>query len=409
MSDWLPRESERGLVSVIIPTHNRAHLISETLDSVLGQTHTQVEVLVVDDGSTDGTRGAIEEFKRTRSAGHIRYSWQGKAGGPRARNQGMAKSRGEFIQFLDSDDLLHPEKLAVQVALLKRRSDLDFVVAQRITFTSRDELGDEASHRQVPVGPITLESFFAGASFVTLQPLFRRTSLIPVGPWDERLDCSQEANYFGRALVHGLQGEFIPEVLCYKRLHPGNIRSTIDRKSLMAGMVRCMEGVCREADRQGVRVPRVLKYHTLRYRSRRKACLGDARSGLSDLLDARQLVPPEAVLERIELAVRSWLLRIAGPAAYTVICDSLHAWKRKVAATKSRKRNSLVGHIASCLWERAGGPERALGGCRSGGAVRGEDRCREPWRGTDGSASRQAPDQGPPACPTSEGVTSGRG
>ncbi|NJN86713.1 MAG: glycosyltransferase family 2 protein [Leptolyngbyaceae cyanobacterium SL_7_1] len=98
-----------AIVSVIIPTYNRADLLSRAIDSVLNQTLTNLELIIVDDGSTDNTAEVVNSFNDSR----IRYIPLGKnCGGGYARNHGIHLATGEFIAFLDSDDVWLPEKLA---------------------------------------------------------------------------------------------------------------------------------------------------------------------------------------------------------------------------------------------------------------------------------------------------------
>lgn len=95
-------------ISIIIPTYNRASYVLETVNSVLGQSYKYVEVVVVDDGSTDDTKNVLQEYI---SAGRIVYKYQDNAGRSEARNHGAKLSKGEFLLFLDSDDLLHEKAL----------------------------------------------------------------------------------------------------------------------------------------------------------------------------------------------------------------------------------------------------------------------------------------------------------
>src|SRR5690349_2852214 len=106
-----------ALVSVVIPTFNRAYCIAQTIDSALAQTHENIEVLVVDDGSKDNTAELIaEKYKREP---RVRYLPQKNQGVAAARNYGLSAARGEYIALLDSDDLWLPWKIAAQVRCLE--------------------------------------------------------------------------------------------------------------------------------------------------------------------------------------------------------------------------------------------------------------------------------------------------
>src|SRR3989304_595361 len=100
-------------VSVIIPTYNTAHYIAPAVESVLGQTYQDTEIIVVDDGSTDNTRTVLTPYMD-----RIQYIVQDNKGRSEARNRGIHQSQGEFIAFLDADDLWLPDKLSQQVAAL---------------------------------------------------------------------------------------------------------------------------------------------------------------------------------------------------------------------------------------------------------------------------------------------------
>lgn len=116
-------------VSVIIPTYNRAHLIRQAIDSVFGQTFTDHEIIVVDDGSTDDTRAVVGSYGDRVTYISIRHG--GIAG---ARNAGMAGARGRYLTFLDSDDVLYPYALELEVRLLERFPALAMVCAEMTGF-----------------------------------------------------------------------------------------------------------------------------------------------------------------------------------------------------------------------------------------------------------------------------------
>lgn len=114
------------MVSVIIPSYNRAHCIRKSIESVLAQTYDDIELIIVDDGSTDGTRELVESINDSR----IRYIYQKNAGACAARNHGIDMANGEFIAFQDSDDIWLPRKLERQMSILQEYPDVDIVVCQ---------------------------------------------------------------------------------------------------------------------------------------------------------------------------------------------------------------------------------------------------------------------------------------
>src|SRR5262245_49416395 len=113
---------EPGLVSVIIPSYNRAYIVGQAIESVLRQTYRPLEVVVVDDGSSDNTRAVVEQYGPP-----VRYFRQANAGVSAARNAGFRQARGAFVALLDSDDRWLPWKLSAQVALLRRFPEVGMV------------------------------------------------------------------------------------------------------------------------------------------------------------------------------------------------------------------------------------------------------------------------------------------
>ncbi len=122
----------KAFVTVVIPTYNRASVIEQSVRSVLNQTYDNLEVIVVDDGSTDDTRAVIEQIKDAR----LRYIWQENSGACAARNKGVQNARGEYIAFQDSDDIWYPDKLSKQMdMMLKMKAD---VIVCKIAMHSLD-------------------------------------------------------------------------------------------------------------------------------------------------------------------------------------------------------------------------------------------------------------------------------
>lgn len=119
---FLEGPGEPGLVSIVIPAYNRAHLIGETLRSALEQSYRPIEIIVVDDGSSDDTRGVAEGF-----GAPVRCVRQANGGVAAARNRGFAEARGEFVALLDSDDIWLPWKLEAQVQILRAFPEVGMV------------------------------------------------------------------------------------------------------------------------------------------------------------------------------------------------------------------------------------------------------------------------------------------
>lgn len=180
-------------VSVIIPAYNRANLIGETIQSVLDQTFTDFEIIVVDDGSTDNTREVIDSFKDPR----ISYKYQENRGVAAARNTGIRFSGGEYIAFLDSDDLWLPQNLELKVKLLDACPDTALVFSDYYAFDG-DTGATVGTHWQNRPYRYLLESeerirrpFKATLPFVTLMNpvavMVRSYVFNEVGYFDESL------------------------------------------------------------------------------------------------------------------------------------------------------------------------------------------------------------------------------
>lgn len=153
------------LVSVVITTYNQEAFIGDTIRSVLAQTYHPREIVIVDDGSTDGTAGRIDEFRD-----RVTYVWQRNQGVAQSRNTGVRHARGELIAFLDGDDLWEPDKLEVQVELHRRYPDAGLLVVDACMFDNSGVLVSST----LPWGAGFLEAadgeFFSAPSHAALLP-----------------------------------------------------------------------------------------------------------------------------------------------------------------------------------------------------------------------------------------------
>jgi hypothetical protein len=170
-------------VSVIIPTYNRRALVQRAIQSVLDQTYRDFEIIVVDDGSTDDTRGAISGRER------VVYLHQANAGPACARNVGIRHARGEFIAFLDSDDVWLADFLAVQIDVLSRFPEVALVCAR--SSVGEKEAKDFPLRRELIVGDLYTKLY--ERSFVrTPAAVVRKTCLDVVGCFNESYRWSED-------------------------------------------------------------------------------------------------------------------------------------------------------------------------------------------------------------------------
>lgn len=187
-------------VSIITPTKNRLRLLTEAIDSVVAQTYGNWEHLIVDDGSDDGT----EEYMQRLCASDAKFRYfqrQGPSSGACVcRNQGVQKAKGDFLIFLDSDDLLMPECIEHRLAFMQRNLDLDFCVYQGEAF------GEGTGGQNRPFSAFSLSGdldrfLFCALPWEITSPIWRRTSFERLGGFDERLPSWQDVELHIRAII----------------------------------------------------------------------------------------------------------------------------------------------------------------------------------------------------------------
>lgn len=213
-------------VSVIVPTYNRSKLLESCLRSVLAQTHRDLEALVVDDGSNDGTRELL--LRLASSDPRVKVFTQDRKGAQAARNLGLEQAQGAFVDFLDDDDLWHPDKLATQLQSFRANPKLDGVICQTVWFQSwpgdHNFLFNRVDDRDFLARFLMLDVVWQ-----TAAPLWRRAFIDKVGLWDERLTSGQDLDFHTRCLCYEPRLEILPEPLNFFREHTGT-RITKDRK-----------------------------------------------------------------------------------------------------------------------------------------------------------------------------------
>ena len=225
------------MVSVIIPTYNRAALLKETLESVFVQTYTDYEVIVIDDGSTDNTEKMVSALLPVHT--QLRYLKQANTGVSAARNHGIFEARGEWIAFLDSDDLWLPDKLKKQMAFLVKHPTAGAVCHRAYRYQDgqikKDEKGEmlqvpwsaggTASERTTSVLPFEL--FASEEWVVTSSVLVRKTVLYKAGLFECCLRIDEDYVLWTKIAKY-TEFWFLNDVLSCYRHHEANITNDAD-------------------------------------------------------------------------------------------------------------------------------------------------------------------------------------
>jgi glycosyltransferase involved in cell wall biosynthesis len=210
-------------VSVIIPTYNCARYLPEALDSVLAQTYLDFEIIVVDDGSTDNTQEVLAPY-----GDQIRVIRQANAGRGAARNAGILAARGEYIAFLDADDLWLPQKLEKQLALFETRPEIAWVYSDYAEFgdsrATQTSFFDRRGLRPPPEGQILLHVLADLSITWTGTVVARRTCFERVGLFDVSFPVVQDGDMWTR-LASEFEVACADEVLALYRRHPTQVTS----------------------------------------------------------------------------------------------------------------------------------------------------------------------------------------
>jgi glycosyltransferase involved in cell wall biosynthesis len=227
------------LVSIIIPLYNAEGYITETIASALNQTWRNKEIIIVDDGSTDNSLAVAKKFEHE----DIKIFSQANKGASAARNKGLAEAKGDYIQFLDADDLLSPNKIENQVALLQGKSNS---IANCATVYFLD---GEAPYTKQPIhewhhqnwadNVYFLLKLYDGGDMVAIHAwLTPRAIIDKAGPWDENLTVDDDGEYFCRVVLSSQEIIYSQQSICYYRKYKNgrslsNVKNYNANKSLL--------------------------------------------------------------------------------------------------------------------------------------------------------------------------------
>jgi glycosyltransferase involved in cell wall biosynthesis len=197
------------LVSVVINVYNGVPYLTEAIDSVLAQTYGHLELIVVDDGSDDGTGDLAKGY-----GDDVQYMHQDRGGIGSARNRGVEAARGEFLAFLDADDRFVPDKLERQLAAFDEDPDLDMAFGHMTEFLSPDLAAEIAARIRPPVQDAPWR--------MTNLMLVKRDSFHRAGPFSTELKVGVGVDWYARAMEADLKEFVVPAVVLERRLHAAN-------------------------------------------------------------------------------------------------------------------------------------------------------------------------------------------
>jgi glycosyltransferase involved in cell wall biosynthesis len=214
-----------NLVSVIIPVYNGERFLAEAIESVVAQTYRPLEIILVDDGSTDGSQAIAKSYP------DVHYTYQLNQGLAAALNLGVKLAGGSFLAFQDADDLWVGEKLSSQMSIMDQQPDLDIVFGhlQRLYSPVIGSRADTAAYLKDE----SLPGYFKGTA------LIRRESFWRVGLFDTSLKLGDFIDWFSRAKEEGLKVMMLPRVMLIRRVHGDNL--TFRQKDDRSDYIRIMK------------------------------------------------------------------------------------------------------------------------------------------------------------------------
>jgi glycosyltransferase involved in cell wall biosynthesis len=214
------------LVSIIIPVYNRVQLIGETLDSILNQTYSNWECIIVDDGSTDDTIMVVKQYEQKDSRIKLYNRPDNYIKGANAcRNFGYENCLGDYINWFDSDDIMDPAFIKKKVEILENEQ-LDFVISQSVNF---DDYGQESVifEKENKGKKINAENFIGNViNWITMDAMVTRKSVGELR-FNEKLQSGQEYNFYSRYLLNKPKGKFIYVCLAKRRIHNTSIQQEL--------------------------------------------------------------------------------------------------------------------------------------------------------------------------------------
>ena len=217
-------------VSVLIPVYNCSKYIGAAIESTLAQTFQDFEIIVIDDGSEDETASVVKQYKR------VKYIYQPHSGVANARNRGLKEAKGEFICFVDADDIMHSEKIMKQVSYLDLHPDCEIVFCRYQSFSNIKENEMTMNQQRIykPFYPCLVTALIRVHLFADEEETFC-----------EQLNFGEDTHWLAKLLTSGVElNHYLEEELYYRRVHDSNMSlrcmqlSRNDYMQLLADAIR---------------------------------------------------------------------------------------------------------------------------------------------------------------------------
>ena len=333
-------EMIENLVSTIIPVFNRPVMLRQAVDSVLAQSWRPIEIIICDDGSTDETVALGPALARDHP--EIRYLWNPNRGAGPAREAGRQLARGEFIQYLDSDDTLWPDKFSRQIEALRAHPECGAAYGW-IRLCPEDGPPGERPHKWSGRAlPTLFPWLLADRWWNTDTPLWRRTVCDAIGPWSD-FRYSQDWEYDARAGGLGVRLAHTPEFVCDQRHHAADRQTGHGRWLTPPERVRFFSLLLQHACTTGLGADAPEIKHFSRWvfaHARQCAELGDESAAIDLFALARRTAGGTAA----DMQSFALLVRLLGWRRAASLAETVHHWTKAGPGRFTRKQSWMEEH-----------------------------------------------------------------
>ena len=305
------KEEMKPAVSIIIPSFNRESYVSQTLDSVCSQSSAAWECVIVDDGSTDQTKEIVKKYAKQDPRIKLYDRDRGPKGACTCRNIGVSLSKGEYLIFLDTDDLLEAHCIETRMAIMEADSSCDFAIFPSLLF--RNEPNDLGLWWNIDKAvPELIRQFHQDAICQGTGVIWRKSAFLDIGQWDEKLHLWQDIDLFLRAYLNNLKYSKhfdLPPDLHIRQLESSLSRSDFFARPKQESRIKVIKNAARL-----MREPDNVEYLSeLKYMVSEVTC-GLIGSNITSLAEAlADWARKESILtsgERFRLKVYGWSKRL---------------------------------------------------------------------------------------------------